>query len=311
MIQELNNFAGYINNTDKAFSEADLRANLPSIYDFLLQTGILTPCNPSRLAKCIDCDNEHYENVVEIEGKYFIKCGYSDYGSLREVQKDELLSYMFNTRAFLNWIQKELKVSGEITEQGNNIWHIGLLGKQTLYFINSSDFQNTLNLAKTVNSSNNVHLWLGDKPLTGYITINLVSIKELLRLNANSIIVKPISKSKKLSTPNKADILLDNDIVLTRNNKVLLVANKGRYDFEEAIYPQTHRITRYLYDMRKQGKALSSKEIAEALSFKNPKVVPTKIKQINTLCERHKLKQPILSYPDKTWILNPNLSCNY
>lgn len=309
MLQELNSLTGYLNlNADKAFSEAELRANLPSIYPFLIQTDILTSTNPSHLAKCIDCENDHYENVVEIEDKYFIKCGYSDYGSLREVRKDELISYMFNIKTFLNWLQKELRANGKITTQGNLIWHMGILGKHNLYFINSLDFENTLELVETINTSDNVYLWLGDKPLTGYIIINLVSIKELLSLSDNKISVKPITISKKLSTPNKSDIVLDSDIVLTRNNKLLLIANKGRYDFEESIYPQTYRITRYLYDMRKHGKSLSSKEIAEALNFKNPKVIPTKIKQINTFCENHKLKQPILAYPDKTWILNPNLS---
>jgi hypothetical protein len=310
MTSELSNLANYLNlQSGGAFNQLTLKSDFPTALQSLLETGALVSASPAKMAMCRDCDHNHFADVVELNTRYFIKCEYNEHAPLSEVSGEELACFRFNLPAFLTWLARGLGASDGVIQINKTLWSIGKLNSQHIYFIKSLKLEDTANTASTVNTENNLFVWLGDRPLTGILQVELLSIKDVLVAETAGLRVLPVVAKSKRAKPSKDGIVLDKDIVLAKNNKLLLVANNNAYDYEESILPQTYAVVVYLHSMRKYGKQFTSKEIATALSFTNPKVVPTRIKQVNSFCEKYKLKPVILAYPENKWALNPELIC--
>ena len=289
--------------------ESSLKENLPYTFQFLLDKGILAPTRPVDNVKCRDCDIDHFEQIVEINHRYFTKCEYNEYASLSEVQAPELNSYRFNLTALLEWFSKESKISIQIKRVNEETWYLGKNIDRNMYFIFSTSLDDTINEAGKINTENNIFIWLGNKPLTGFSTIEMVSIQDIFKYKGGGLYILPYKTKPNNVKPNQKDIILDRDIVLTDDFHLLLDFENGTYNHSVKTYPQTYRIVRYLYDQRKYGKYYSSKELGENLHFGIQRVIPTRIKELNNICSKHRVKQVILSFPNKTWALNPDLNC--
>ncbi|GEM_PF-4495178 len=309
-MKEITNFANYLAvNQDTSFSESILKVNLPTIFQTLVDRGILAPTTPVDSVRCKECDLDHLEQVIEVNHRYFTKCEYSEDASLSEVQLDELNGYRFSLSALLAWIAETLVTQTDIKQLNDATWGIGKKATQNIYFIKSIDQKEAQNEVKKINTENNIFLWLGVNSPVGYSTTELVSIQEVIKISSKGLEVQAIKVKSKKAKPNQKDIVLDKDIVITNNFYLLLNLENGAFNYKVKTLPQTYRIVRYLYDQRKYGKAYTSKELSEALQLDNPKVIPTRIKELNNKCEEHKVKSIVLTYPNNTWALNPDLTC--
>lgn len=310
MRQEIIELSNYIAIKEPlCYTEVDLKNNLGNIFQNLIELEVLIPSKTATRVKCKDCDNDHFENVLEMNGKYYTKCEYSEESSIVEVTQPELNAYVVNKPALLNWINSELKINNKANKLTDNLWAMGKLKDRNLYLITLSGLEQTIEEASKANTVNNLFIWLGVSPQIGYTNYELVSIQDIISVKNNKLELHKIPVKPRKSKAKGEDIDLDKNIVLTRDNKLLLVANGNTYKHEEKIVPQAYRIIRFLYDQKGYEIAYKSSDLSEKLGINPQRVIPTRIKEVNKICDKYKVKQLIITQPNSKWILNPDLTC--
>lgn len=306
-ITELSNYLAIKDST--AYSETDLKNNLNTIFINLVELEILLPSIKAKSVKCKDCDNDHMENVFEINGKYFTKCEYSEESSLVEITKEELNTYQVNKHALLNWLNNQFGIKNKANKLSEYLWDMGKSKDRNLYLVTLTNLEQTIEEASKVNTDNNLFIWLGVNPQIGYTSYELVSIQDVIGIKNNKLEVLKLPIKPRKSKAKGEDISLDKNIVLTSDNRLLLVAKGNTYSHEEKIVPHAYRIIRFLYDQRGYESPYKSKELSDRLGITPPRAIPTRIKEINKICDKYKVKQIIIPQPHSTWILNPDLTC--
>jgi len=310
MKKELTELSHYITiKEDICFSETDLIHNLGIIFPHLINLELFVPSKNATQVKCKECDSDHLENVIVIDGKYYTKCEYSEESSLVEVTQSELNTYKVNRNAFLNWLNKELDIENKVSKLTDSLWAMGKIKDRNLYFISQCSLEETIEEASKVNTDNNLFIWLGENPKIGYTSYELISFLDIVDIKDNKLRVIKLHIKPSRSKAKGEDIALDKNIILTKANKLLLVANGNTYNHEEKIVPQAYRIIRFLYDQKDYEIAYKSSELSEKLGIEPPRAIPTRIKEINKICDKYKVKQIIVTQPRSKWILNPDLTC--
>lgn len=310
MRQEITELSNYIAIKEPlCYTEVDLKNNLGNAFQNLTELEVLIPSKTATRVKCKDCDNDHFENVIEMNDKYYTKCEYSEESSIVEVTQPELNTYVVNKPALLRWINRELKINNTASKINEYLWAMGKLKDKNLYLVTLNNFEQAVEEASKVNTKNNLFIWLGVNPQIGYTSYELLSIQDIISIKNNKLELLKLPIKPKKSKAKGEDIALDKNIVLTKDNRLLLVANGNTYSHEEKIVPQAHRIVRFLYDQKDYEIAYKSSELSEKLGINPQRVIPTRIKEINKICDIYKVKQIIVSQPNSKWILNPDLSC--
>lgn len=310
MRQKITELSNYIAIKEPlCYTEADLKTNLGNAFQNLIDLEVLIPSKTATRVKCKDCDNDHLENVIEMNGKYYTKCEYSEESSIVEVTQPELNTYEINKPALLKWINRGLKINSKSNKLTDNLWAMGKLKDRNLYLITLSELEQTIEEASKANTDNNLFIWLGVNPQIGYTSYELLSIQDIISIKNNKLELLKLPIKPKNSKAKGEDIALDKNIVLTKDSRLLLVASGNTYNHEEKIVPQAHRIVRFLYDQKDYETAFKSSELSEKLGINPHRVIPTRIKEINRICDIYKVKQIIVPQPNSKWILNPDLTC--
>lgn len=310
MNREIKNLAYLLNQPfSTTFLLSQIEEEIPTVYNYLIDNSILVSATDAKYIKCTDCNIDHLENVVKVKDKYFIKCQYSENSSLLEINKKDLQQYHLSHENFVRWVEKECINQGGTEKLNDSAWFIGNKHNRNIYLIRDIDLEQVIKHTNTINTDNNVFLWLGSKPKTGYSQIEHYSLQDLLKIvNSKLKVSLPNIKSQR-AKPTEKDLKLDTHIVLTKNYKLLLEYENGAYKYELNTNRQTHTIVRYLYNQRKYNKTYKSKELSEVLHIKTQRAVPTRIRELNKICEEYSVKQIVVKYPDNTWALNPELTC--
>jgi hypothetical protein len=310
MKKEINNLAQYLNQPfSTAFSQATLENNLLELYPLVKTLNILVPATHAKRVKCKDCDLAHFETVIDIKGRYYTKCEYSEYGSLIEVKSNELVRYHFSVENFLKWIDCETFKQQKVERTSELVWFLGSRSNRNLYFIKSTDFEIVVKEADTINTQNNVFIWLGKKSRKGFSQLEHYAIQDLLTLTENELTIHLPKLKSKRAKPDENDIQLDRHIVITKDPKLLLEYENGTYNHEKTIGGKVFTIVQYLYNQKKYNKTYKSKELSNTLHIKPQNTIPTRIKELNNICDNYKVKRIIERYPNNTWALNPELTC--
>lgn len=309
MKKEIVKFTNHLCLTENThITELSLKRDLPSLFPILVNNGFLISASPINRIVCKDCDIEHIENVIEVGNKYYTKCEYSEYASLSEVHAEELKCYTYSLSTILKWIGENLTDRVEINKEDDLVWFLGKRQDKNIYFLKTQDEKELQDKTNSINTQNNLIIWLGETSRIGFLNIEALSIQNILLVDNEDFHIQQIKSSDRFN-PNKKDIWLDKDIMLTHDNNLLLIYNNSNFTNKVSIYPQAYKLIRYLYDQRLYGNSYSSKQLGDTLGLANPKTVPTRFKEINSLCEDYKVKPLIAKYPKNTWILNPNLTC--
>jgi len=311
MKKEITEFTNYLStDTNTYFTKQELQNTLPTIFDYLFENGILAHTNPLSNVKCKDCEYDHLEAIVELNNRYFTKCEYSEYASLTELKIDEINTYNFSTNSFLKLLCRELKLTDSFKEESSILFNLGMLNENNLFFIKSNSIVKISEIANTLNTSNNLIIWLGENKKTGFKTYNLVPLTKLLTYKNNKIVAsleKNYIKTQQI-IPEKDSTVLDEQIAISKN-KLFIIKVGLEFQKSYSIRPQSYYIIRYLFDIRDNGKPLKASELSQELSIAPVKVIQTRIGEVNKICRENNLKEIVIKHLNRTWILNPQLDC--
>lgn len=309
-LTELSNYLSVI--PDNTFNETVLKETFPALYPILLKSKVIQITSPATVVLCKDCDSDHFTNVFKIRDKYFTKCEYNEYASIRYVMQEELISHRFNLSNFLTWLAKELRLQEETKIISDMTWYLGSAKGKDIYFIKSAHIEETLNCADKIRSDDKLIIWLGETPMVGFVRHNLLSLRSILGITGNNMTAKLTQRSLqtlKKTIPDKDSIVLDTHILIS-SNKIWL--HKKGMEFEKEINLKRNdcfRIVRYLYDTRNSGTYLKAVELSDKLGIKPTNAIQTRIAEVNKICRENNLKDIIVSHVNNTWVLNPKLDC--
>jgi len=115
-------------------------------------------------------------------------------------------------------------------------------------------------------------------------------------------------KQNKNIIPEKDSIVLDTHIVIS-NRRIWLHKKGIEFETSMKIRPEAYYIVRYLYDIRNNGNSFTANELYSKLNISSVKIFQTRVSELNKMCRDTNLKELIVPYTNKTWILNPKLDC--
>lgn len=300
-------------------SEETLQADFGKIAPLLANHGFLQRVDYLTEAECPGAPNACLKTVTPHQGKLYITCDCEEGVGLVEVPKSRLSRFQLDLKAVLEWMAKELGLSGGVEPvQDGESWFLGTKKGDTsahFYFLRTDSHEQAAKFSETVQKEGPVVLWLGQRPHTGILRKNLIPAGEAMEPRKRSFFLNRdlLTKAKPSAShaPNGKSILLDENIGMEKESEVpfLLFEREGQtFQQRRRIRPQAFDMIRFLHTMRtKKEKAFKLEQFVERELVSNKRTASDRIRGINDLCAELDAKPIFHKFPGDKWGLNPNL----
>lgn len=301
-------------------SEESLQTDFEGIAPLLEKEGLLQRVDPITEVECPGAPPACLKTVTPHENKFYINCDCEEGVGLIEVKKSQINRFEVALKPLLEWMGKELNLSGEVQPvKDGESWFMGKrkggVTSAHFYFLRTYSPDQADKFNNKVQKENPIILWLGQPPHTGLFPKNIVPMEDVLEarkkalfLNRNLLSMLPTAPRHPLGGKT---ILLDKNIALEKEGEVpfLLFEREGNFfQQRKRIRPQAFELIRFLHAMQtKKENAFTLQTLAERLSISNKPTVSDRIREINDLCAEMDAHLIFHKFPGDKWGLNQML----
>lgn len=299
-------------------SQWELEKDFYAVFDLLKQLNILKETESDLMVQCSTCRN--YHQAHKYKQKYIIVCDTIPDAGFEVVEKEKIIQYKFQFSNLVKWLSSNIELGTEWREQETGkLWFIGNKhfggNLYNFYLLRSDDINEVQQTQTSLNTSNPIILWLGEKPHQAVINPLIISLLDLIDIKDDGLVFDKAHLYAHLPdklTAQQGDIELDKHILLSDNDgyNLLLVKDSNQYLYKVSIREQAYHIISFFYTIRKQEKRTYSGKDLEGRPFlANARTLSTRIKEINEVCSNYSLKPIFHKFPNNQYSLNPNLDC--
>jgi len=299
-------------------SEETLQADFGKIAPLLADHGFLKRVDHLSEAECPGAPNACLKTVTPHQGKFYINCDCEEGVGLVTVPKSCLSRVQLDLKAVLEWMSKELGLSGDVEPvQDGESWFLGNKADASahFYFLRTDSHEQAAKFSETVQKQSPVVLWLGQRPHTGTLPKNLIPAGEAMEPRKKSFVLNRDLLAKAKASARHAvggkTILLDEHIGMEKEGEVpyLLFEREGStFTHRKRIRPQAFDLIRLLHGTRNQKtNAFKLGDFVERGLVGSKRTASDRIREINDYCAEFEAKPIFWKFPGDKWGVNPNL----
>lgn len=314
LTQQLTNFISSASQSDEfQISKTELLNHFGGIAEFLHQKGWLIQVYQKRFL-CPECGATH--EVHFLRDRFFVGCDIDEDAEPLELSKNELIVYSFSFEQLAQWLNKQLKLTEEVTIVGDGVWYLGLLkidGKNRRVYLTPARH-------------------LGSVPQSPYRVVLMIDNTEHQQFTEAINLLTLLSASEngfefnvqQLINDLSQHITLDGEAVKISDN--LLLNQEGertkrkcwvRFEKQDggkffhliSIKPLMYNIVYYLDRIRKtpQSRKSSAEMATTGAGSRSKRSITNRIEELNKIFTDRNWPKIILRDNDNKYYINPDL----
>lgn len=316
MVNNVEILLSYLSNGTGKYSQNYLEEVFGTFFKTTVELKILQKIQPLKEIQCPICDIPHFVTATSDDKHFYVSCELS--GIMEKVNEKFLVGYKFAPSAFAEWLSEKLNLTNPTEQFEDIVWYLGqTIGGEPnfkVYLICTDDFDIVLN---KYNPNSTIYLWLGDTPYNKSAGKNLISVKDLLSISGEVLVVdkNPFKALTELITKEVEESVLRTDFAIRREDTkhyLQLGRNTSLQNFnrKEPISPQTYELLKYASQSNILKEGFTLGDAVNSGVAENKRTISTLIKKINGKCTEIHINIIFTKLDSTHWIIDSPSSMN-